>query len=320
MMTMHAAIDEFILDVCAGKRNQTPESYRKKLNFLARFLRDDCDITQLTPADLERFRRECLERGTKRHGTKTVEGPLSIFTVRSVLRTVIHFFKWLHQTGGLPENIAVNLRLPKEPQPKPKAVHPDTIKKLVQAAARMGEVWERARNLAILYCLTDTGGRLGAFVNATIDGLDFERRTLTVTDKGGKQQVLQLLPVTCTLLKQWLDYRAKLNPVDNHLFVSVHKTKGQGMTASAFYNMLHRLARETDLQGARFNPHSFRHAFARDTLQRGHCDISRLSRLMGHTTPTITLKYYALWDDHELKEAHDMTSPALALGEPPAIQ
>jgi site-specific recombinase XerD len=81
-----------------------------------------------------------------------------------------------------------------------------------------------------------------------------------------------------------------------------------------------RLAKEADLQVARCNPHSFRHAFARDTLMTRKCDISQLSRLLGYTTPTITMKYYLIWDEGELQDTHDATSPALSLGEPPSIE
>lgn len=318
-MTLTEALDLFIADVCAGKRNDTPAAYREKASAVIKVL-GNRDTSSLTRDDILKVCRAYLEREQKVIGHKTVKAHLSVFTIRSVFRMIRYFTSWLYQHGMTADDLSLLVKLPNEPQVVPKAIRPETVKRLVEAAARQGEIWERARNLAIIYLMRDTGIRLGALLSATVDGLDFDRRTLTVTDKGGHQYTLQLLPVVCQLLRQWLDWRAKLSPADNHLFISIHKTKGHAMTRRGFYNMLRRVANQAGLpKGERYNPHSFRHAFARDVL-RESCDITRLSRLLGHSTPTTTMKWYAVWDDQELRETHDQVSPALALGTPPSIE
>ena len=56
------------------------------------------------------------------------------------------------------------------------------------------------------------------------------------------------------------------------------------------------------------NPHSFRHAFAREYLLRGG-DLASLSRLMGHASVEVTASFYAVFLVSELQEKHAKFSP-----------
>lgn len=80
-----------------------------------------------------------------------------------------------------------------------------------------------------------------------------------------------------------------------------------GLTREGIYRVLGRLANVAGVRG-RFNPHSFRHALARDSLRAG-ADLSQVSQLLGHKGVAVTADYYARWDDHELQAAHRRVSP-----------
>ena len=78
--------------------------------------------------------------------------------------------------------------------------------------------------------------------------------------------------------------------------------------------MLRETAERAGLQGNRFNPHSFRHAFARDMILNG-ADLSQVAALMDHTDTRITSAYYARWNYKEQQQAHNKYSPVLDMPE-----
>ncbi len=78
------------------------------------------------------------------------------------------------------------------------------------------------------------------------------------------------------------------------------------MTTGGVYQMLRRLAKEANITG-RFNPHAFRHGWAREALRKGaNLDVAQL---LGHEDESTTARFYARWSDAELKERHSQFSP-----------
>jgi site-specific recombinase XerD len=75
-----------------------------------------------------------------------------------------------------------------------------------------------------------------------------------------------------------------------------------GLKASGVYQVLERTARRGGVRG-RWNPHAFRHGFARGLLDNG-ADLATVSQLMGHSDVSITVRFYARWSDEELHRKH----------------
>ena len=303
-MKLEDLIDYFVSDVCAGKSNETPIAYRRKLQHLINYLGADCD--SFGQEDIDKFRRYLLERDTKKRGGKEVRGKLSKFTVRTVLATTRHFLKWAAQRGKIP----TNLTLPniKEPSPDPKAIEPITVNLLLKAAAETGPDWERARNAAIIYVLRDTGGRVGAVSRIDLDNLYLEDGYACAPDKGDQMAWLYFNEQTIKAIQNWIKYRYQLDPKDYLLWTGM---RGYGLSRQGIGRVLSRLAHAGGATG-RHNAHAFRHAFARDTILAG-ADLGRVSQLMGHSNVVVTDKYYSRWTKRELKEAHRQFSPGRLL-------
>lgn len=303
-------IDLFIADVCAGKSNETPKAYRSKLMRLAHWMESErCELCNLSVEDIQKFIHSIQSQKEKRIGSRMVKGGLSPFTIHTVLRTVKHFLGWCHQRGYTSSDLT-HFKIHSPPQPDPKAVDPDNVMALFLAAARMGEHWEQARNIAMLYMLCDTGGRISAILNSDIDNLDLTHGKLFVKEKGDKPLTLYLSPPTLLALLEWLKLRPVLHPQSHHLFIGVH---GDGLTRSGYYSLLNRLIDAAQLRGrGRVNPHSFRHAWARDALTAGE-DLTKVSQTLGHSSVRVTADYYARWADHELQAAHTLYSPGARL-------
>lgn len=303
-------IENFIADVCAGKRNQTPLAYRGKLSRLLHWMDDrSLTVSDLTMQHIEQFRRSLLEQSTVQRGNRAMPGHLSPFTIHTVLRTVKHFLRWSYEKGLICFD-PTSLKIHPPPPPDPKPVTAENALALLYAAARFGEAWEQARNLAILYTLRDTAARIGAILSADIDNLDLTQGKLFVTEKGNKPHVLHLTEPTITAICEWLKHRPGLHPLDHALFLS---QKGTQLSYSGWASTLLRIRQAAGLQGrGRTNNHAFRHAWVRDALQSG-MDLSRASQILNHSNSRVTTDYYARWADGELHEAHSQYSPGANL-------
>lgn len=310
-MDLQTLIDLFLLDVCAGKVNETEKSYRAKLRRLTAFFGSGHDPKAITTHDLDLFKLDLQTRKTKLRGATEVKGGLSPFTIRTCLVTVRFLFSWSSSKGYTPVNPMATVRIHNPPPPQPKAITQDTTLKLLKAAASHGSNFERVRNVAFIYLLRDTGGRIGGFPGMRLSDIDLKNGRLMVTEKGGIQRPLFMTGTTIDAIRVWLTWRATANPTDDYLFIS---RRGQSMTREGLYRIIERVKQDADLKGERCNPHSFRHAFARDSLQNG-AELSQVSAMMGHTTTAVTTTYYARWSPSELKKSHDKFSPVLDLPE-----
>jgi site-specific recombinase XerD len=309
-MPIDQIIDLFIAEVCAGKMNETPVAYRSKLARLARWLAaEGLCLDQLTPALIERFKLSLLNQDTKQIGAHIRPGHLSPFTIHTCLRTVKHFLRWCFERGIISVELS-RFKIPAPPAPEPKAISQDMVLSLLHAASELGEPWEQARNLAMLYLLRDTGGRIGALLRADVNDLDLAHGKLQVIEKGKKPRTLYLNSPSVIALTEWLRHRPDLDPQEHRLFLSY---RGRGLARSSFYGVIRRLLDAGGLTGrGRVNPHAFRHAWARDALEAGE-DLTKVSQTLGHSTARVTADYYARWSDGELQAAHRRYSPGADL-------
>jgi site-specific recombinase XerD len=300
------SIEQFVSDVCAGKRNETPSAYKSKLTRLVKWMdASHLSICNLTMSDVERFRQSLFDQHTIKRGHRSVEGHLSPFTIYTVMRTVKHYLGWSYTKGYINFDPGPLVIKP-PPQPDPKPITPENVLALLHTAARFGDAWEQARNLAIIYTLRDTAGRISAILTADMDGLDLAKGRMDVREKGDKKHTLYLNTPAATAIRAWLKHRPDLEPKDNALFLS---QKGTALKRSGWYSTLLRLKQAAGLNGmGRVNAHAFRHAWARDALSSG-LDLTRVSSVMNHSTTRTTSDYYARWDDKELKHAHEQYSP-----------
>ncbi len=305
-MKIDESVEMWIADVCAGKSNETPLAYQAKLRYLQRFLGDKADVSDFSADDFRQFIRALQTQKRKRRGTQTIASSLSPTTIHTVATTVGAYLRWAYQHGHIQADATQGVRIPPLPHPKPKAVSSEDVIKMLRAAATTGPDWERYRNVTLLYLLRDTGGRVGGIARIDVGDIDFASLRIHVVEKGDKPRMLHILPTTAEVIRLWLDIRPTLDPLDNRLLTSA-KTRC-GLSRGGIYSILKRLAQRGGVTG-RYNPHAFRHAFARDALTKG-ADISRLAKLLGHSNPYVTLLYYALWYDQEIHAFHQQYSPA----------
>ena len=168
----------------------------------------------------------------------------------------------------------------------------------------MDESLIKLRNTVIILLMTDAGIRLNELLSLTVDDIDLQRRVALLNGKGAEFRPVVFGITTAEALKQYLFLRSKYARCDR-LFINTRDFTALG--TSAVHSMLNRLKKKAGVTG-RVNPHSFRHAFAREYLKNGG-DVSILSTLMGHSDVNTTRNFYAVFKTDELADLHLKYSP-----------
>lgn len=294
-MTISDALADFALSCEAnGLSPVTIKGYKAIVGLMIRTIGDVpmSSVTKRAMLEYVATLRGAKERYTDAPQKPAQAGAYSKDTIASYITTLSVFWAWVAEEHGI-DNPMKGIKRPKRNTPTPKAVASDDFVLLFDGAARL-------RDKAILAVLADTGCRIGGLMDMSIERLYLAKRRAVVTEKGEKTRTLFFTHFTAGLLGAYIGGRRS-----GPLWMS--ETEETALTVAGIYMMLKTLKRKTGVTG-RVNPHSFRHGFAREYIQRGG-DISTLAKLLGHADMSITARYYAVFDEDELQGFHDRFTP-----------
>jgi integrase/recombinase XerD len=273
-----------------GMSPHTIHSYRDSIVLLLRFLSvqrkkpvTGLDLTDLDPPGIIAF-LSYLEKERK-NGVST----------RNVRLSAIHaFFHFVASRN--PEHLALAQRVLGIPfkRARQRAIdyleyeEIDSILKAINRATRQG-----SRDYALLATMFNTGARVQEVADLRACDLQLTKPfQVRLFGKGRKERYCPLWPQTATVLRSFckernLDLRSEACVFLNH--------RDQPISRFGIRYILARclgLACEDapNLRKKRLHPHSMRHSMAVALLKSG-VDLSTISHLLGHTSPTTTNRY-----------------------------
>ncbi|GBC84459.1 Tyrosine recombinase XerC [bacterium HR11] len=168
-----------------------------------------------------------------------------------------------------------------------------------QAERRPCRRFQAHRDLALLLTLFHTGIRIGEATRLVWGDVDFVGHTVRVRTEKKRKMSWRVVPVAAELTAALLLYRHE---------GEAHAAGRHGRRASLQCRMrrgpfeihprrawarLHRLMLEAGIDGGRAHPHVFRHTYAVRAVRAGMPPMM-LARLLGHSSPTVTMVYYHL--------------------------
>jgi site-specific recombinase XerD len=299
-----------------GRSPRTVQGYQRNLSYLLRFL-GDVEIEQVTITELRAYAAVLRARDTRyEHNSyaATQEGGLSPFSIAGYLRSVRRLFSWLTEEKLLKENPAQRLRIQVPQLREPKAISLEDFQALLDAS--QGYTLDNVRDRALLLLLADTGARAGGICNLHLGDVDPVRMTVRLTEKGQKTRIVPISPTTIDALRLWLRMRQSIKADNDFMFVTVGpRNHGNRLTETGLKEVTRRLAKQAGVTG-RVNPHAFRHGFAREWIRNGG-DLATLARILGHSDPSVTARFYSVFSDGELGDFHRRFSPVARLVLPP---
>jgi len=306
-MRLTEAIEALLLATRAdGRSPRTVASYREKLSHLVAYL-GDVAVASITVDDLRRYIAHQMSEHVLFAGDPRERvGTLSPFTVATRVRAMKRLFNWLEEEGRIMSNPTRRIKTPRPKREGSKGITLANVKALL-ATTSGGDVAD-VRDTAIILFLCDTGCRAGGLCGLRVDDLHLEEGLAVVHEKGDKTRFVMFAPQTAGALRAWLAIRPRDG---DKVFVSLKRK--QALTPNGVWQMLQRRAERASIEGA-VNPHSFRHAFAREFLLSGG-DLGTLADILGHSSVEVTKEFYGIFTVQELQEKHRRHSPITRLFE-----
>ena len=279
-----------------GLSEHSVAAYRRDLTRYVRWLADAgrTKLADVTTADVQDFLAS-LRAG---------EQPLAASSVARMVSTVRSFHCFLLDEEAVAENVAAELRAPKQPSRLPKAITVDEVERLL-AAAR-GETTVALRDSALLELLYATGARISELVNLNVDDVA-DLDVLRVRGKGDKQRLIPVGSYAKAALEQYLvRARPELSAKGSFtpaLFLGV---RGGRLSRQSAWHVLANTAKRAELSD-KISLHTLRHSFATHMLQGG-ADVRVVQELLGHSS-VATTQIYTLVTRDALRDMYVTSHP-----------
>ncbi len=291
-LTLAAAVDDFLSSKAGAISSGTLTNYRYALSSVVAAIGPDTAVTAITARQMREWRGSLAEQFTPA-------------TINARMKLVKGFFNWLvddlADQGIAMRNPAKKLQPYQDDEREIRAISPEAINSMLDQAHADRDL----RAIAIIKYLYSTGGRVGGLIRLKMKDIDLDAGTAVVLEKGAKRRTVYLEAAAVEALRDYIAYQRPSTGTD-HVFLSRYRA---GMTNQSVYRLLQVLAERAGVSDDEpTNPHAFRHAFAIGYLKAGG-DLSSLRNLMGHSSTTVTDKFYAVWSDGQLKAQHEKYNP-----------
>ena len=212
----------------------------------------------------------------------------TIHIISSVLRD---FFRYLHTSGILENNLAGDVPRPKiyVEESFPETWTPEEIQQLLSVINRRTAIGKRDYAMILLAVLL--GMRAGDICTLKFKEIDWRKKAITYTQqKTGKINALPLLPPIGEAIIDYLKNGRLDSDCDNVFIRHIHPY-GAIASSSTLSETIKRYMRQAGLTiKSRKVAHSMRHTVA-STLLRNGVPLMTISNIMGHDTPKTTIAY-----------------------------
>ncbi len=311
------------IDYCNYKnlRPKTIKSYYQTLMLFARYLEEEMEITDIKKIDkdvVEKYLSLTKERGkysfianeeslskNRIDNRKDVGEEVSATTINNYLRNIKAFFSYLEENQIIKENSVRHCDYLKAPRKSKEQLTDYEYEKFIKAIDLTK--FHEYRDYVIINLIFDTGMRLSETLSLTIHDIDLVRRTIYIpaeVTKGRKDRVTFFSITMSKLLNRWIRYKDTMQ--ESELLFPTQRTNGL-LSASNFERNFRQYLRRVNID-KNITPHGLRNNFSRRFLMSGG-DIYTLSKILGHSSVTVTEKAYLDLMDEDFRKRYQRFSP-----------
>lgn len=288
------AIAEFkLMAKVEGRSESTIDLYEYVFDRFTDKVGEGTPIGDITTKECRKFLSELMDEGLKN-------------TTVSIHHRVLNaFFNWLHEESFIKKSPFYPIDAPKTPNKFPRYLDEEEVKALLKAEKNRDRSWAGYRNYVMLLTFLDTGIRLSEFVNAEMDDVDLEERSLKVHGKGAKDRKVFYGKKTAKALMRWLRIRDHVEEVwDDTIFISQN---GDKLKKRNVQRLITRIQERAGLNDIQVSPHVLRHTSATLAVQNG-LDAFSLKRQFGWEKIETAMRYVHMTDE-KVKETYRTSSP-----------
>ncbi|GIN27937.1 recombinase XerD [Bacillus licheniformis] len=284
------------------------------------FIRE-CKLKNLSKHTVKYYRDELLAFRTmlERQGISTKPGDMTLkiikenvivymmetlnrkeTSINTRLRAIRAFFNFLEKDRQIYENPVRELSLLKQKKEVVETFSRDQLKDLLRQPD-LG-TFTGFRDYTIMLLLIETGVRVRELTDICVKDIRWEDSQIRIDGKGYKER---LVPIQATMKRQLRKYVQIRGDVPNEaLFVTIDNTP---LTIRQVQNRLRKYGRKANIKNVRCSPHTFRHTFAKMSVQNG-ADVFALQAVLGHTSLDMVRNYVNLFSS-DVMDAHKKFSP-----------
>lgn len=291
-------MDEFILQADIARTSKA--TYQKGLKkFLTWFIHSNKE-NKLERKTIIEYKSFLLEISLKPH------------TQEIYLNAIKQFFKWTESSLIFP-NIAYNIKgikkISKQHYKNP--LTREEVARLINEANKKKDIIS-LRNNAILMILIFTGLRIGETISIQIkdiEKLSNEKHIIWIRGKGraGKDNFVILLEETWESIKEYLEARNKINPIEEESFLFIgHQNReikeNKKMHVDSIGRIVNTYLKMCNIKSNNISPHSLRHTFGTAAIEAG-VPLHDVQIAMRHSSSTTTQVYLGDIEKKKRKEA-----------------
>ena len=322
-LTFDWQIDEFMV-YCQSKqlRPKSMKAYEQALRLFQRWCFDSRkieNVDEVKENDVRRYIADVQQRGKytvyandKQKRTNYPERrrdyrqKVSAGTINNYIRNLKVFFNWLDENYILNKNPMKNVKQFKNKHKPKEFLSDESFKKLITSLDK--SYFSEHRDFAMIVLLFDTGMRLGECSRLVVSDLDLYGHRIYLREeetKGRKDRVVYFSPKTERMLRRWLQFKDRYNASD-YVFPS-NKSSGTHIEVHGFETNFTKYLQRFGIP-EKVSPHCLRNNFAKRCLMNG-MDIYTLSKILGHSSVTVTEEAYLDLTDEDFCTRYQNFSP-----------
>ena len=302
-------------------REKSMMAYEQSLKLFERWCRDEMGIftvDKVTENVIRRYISELQERGKytfyaidKQKKTNYPERrrdfrqPISTATINNYIRNIRVFFNWLERNYIIKKNPMKKIRqLRTNRQPKVYLTDEELRKLLANLDL---SYFSEHRDYMMIMLMLDSGMRLGECSTLLVTDLELHRKRINLRaeeTKGRRERTVFFSPKTEKALRRWLQYKDRYVESDYLFPVREH---GGSIGVGNFEGNFRKYIERTGLS-PEYTPHCLRNNFAKRCLMNG-MDIYTLSKILGHSSVTVTEQAYLDINDDDMSKRYQHYSP-----------
>ena len=234
---------------------------------------------------------------------------MSAVTINNYIRNLRAFFNWLDSEYMLKKNPMKKVRQIKINRSPREYISDEDFKRLLSTLDR--SYYSEHRDYVMTVLMIDSGMRLGECACLTVDAVNLAKRQIILSaenTKGRKSRLVYFSHRTEIVLRRWLQFKDRYTESD-YLFPIKHS--GAPITVGSFETNFKNYLRRAGLSET-ITPHCLRNNFAKRCLMNG-MDIYTLSRLLGHSSVTVTEQAHLDLTEEDIGRRYQNFSPYAAI-------
>lgn len=298
---------------------KTIKSYYQTLMLFSQYLEEErqiTDVSKLNKKVVEEYIQFTKDRG-KYSFTYTEEGSkkanidkrsdigkeVSIGTLNNYLRNIKAFASFLNENYF--NNDIHKCKFLKTERKVKEQLTDEEFKKLIKNIDCTK--FHEFRDYTIINLIFDTGMRLSETLHLTINDVDIVRRTILLqadNTKSKRDRVVFFSQQMSKLLQRWLRYKDSMQ--ETELLFPTQRTN-RILVTNNFERNFRTYLKRADIDKV-ITPHALRNNFARRFLLSGG-NLLILSKILGHSSVTVTEKAYLDIQDEDLRRKYQNYSP-----------